>query len=105
MAEQSDGGGLDASIPALVVHAGRVQGVADGIGTARQAAHTVMLGVGAYGQLLGFVPTTINTAQAALTSTLATAESSVRDTADRLRRAAQAYDDADVRARQRMGSA
>jgi hypothetical protein len=105
MAELSDGGGIDASIAALLVHAGRVQGIADRIGTARQAAQTVMLGSGAYGQLLDFVPTSINTAQAALTSTLATAESSVRDTADRLRRAAQAYDDADVRARQRLGSA
>ena len=103
MAVRSDGGGIDASIPALVVHAGRVQGVATRVGTARQAGESVMLGLGAYGHLCGFMPAVVNTLQGFLVRGMGTAESSLRDTADRLRTAAQAYEGSDDRARQRLG--
>jgi hypothetical protein len=103
VAVQSDGGGVDASIPALVVHAGRVQGVATQVGTAAQAGETVMLGQGAYGHLCGFMPAVVNRLQGLVTRGLHTAEGSLRDTADRLRTAAQAYEGADERAGQRLG--
>ena len=73
MAVQSDGGGVDASIPALVVHAGRVQGVATQVGTAARAGETVMLGQGAYGYLCGFMPAVVNRLQGIVTRGLHTA--------------------------------
>jgi hypothetical protein len=103
MAVQSDGGGVDASTPALIVHSGRVQGVADRVGTAAQAGGSVLLGQGAYGQLCGFLPYVMNRLQGMVVGGLSTAQSSLRDTAVRLRTAAQSYDEADVRARQRLG--
>jgi hypothetical protein len=103
MAVQSDGGGVDASIPSLIVHAGRVQGVADRVGTAAQAGGSVPLGQGAYGRLCGFLPYVVNKLQGMVVDGLGTAESSLRDTAARLRTAAQAYDEADGRAQQRLG--
>jgi hypothetical protein len=103
VAVQSDGGGVDASIPALVVHAGRIGGIAGQVGSAAQAGEAVLLGQGAYGHLCGFLPSVVNTLQGFVTRGLRTAEGSLRDTADRLRRAATAYQSADDRAQQRLG--
>lgn len=81
----------------LTRHAGRLDGIADALGTAQQAGQAVRLGTGAYGQLCAFLPALLDGLQTVLVDGITTAAHSVRDTAGRVRTAASGYDAADTR--------
>jgi hypothetical protein len=78
-------------------HAGRLDAIADALTTAQQAGQAVRLGVGAYGQLCALLPPLLDGLQQVLVDGIDTAARSVRDTAGRVRAAADAYDAADGR--------
>jgi hypothetical protein len=85
------GGGFSVSLADLRAHAGRVDTVADHLGTAEQASRTVRVDIGAYGQLCVMVPILIGALDDLVAGGIATARTSVRDTAGRLCTAADAY--------------
>ncbi|WP_246002419.1 type VII secretion target [Allorhizocola rhizosphaerae] len=80
----------------LVSQARRVSVAADEIGTARQAGDRVRLNGDAYGQLCAVVPLLIDGLQQLLADALNVAETSLRDTDERLRQAARSHEDADA---------
>jgi hypothetical protein len=88
----------------LVSHAGEVDRIADGLATAVQAGAAVRTGSGAYGVVCRFVPVLLNGLQQAMVEGMGAAAGSVRDTADRLRSVAAAYDTADGNAVTRLRS-
>lgn len=81
----------------LTRHAGRLEGIADGLAAAQQAGQAVRLGAGAYGQLCAMLPALLDGVQQVLVDGIDSAAHSVRDTAGRVRTAAGAYDSADGR--------
>jgi hypothetical protein len=85
------GEGFAVSPPDLHAHAGRVDAVADRIGTAEQAGRGVRVDAGAYGQLCVMVPVLIGALDDLVVNGIATAQTSVRDTAARLRVTAATY--------------
>jgi hypothetical protein len=80
---------------ALTSHATHVDAVGDEVGAARQAGRTVGLGADAYGKLCVGVPLLLNLLGGDLIEALGTAEQSLHDSADRLRRTAADYRDGD----------
>jgi hypothetical protein len=86
----------------LVAHAGQVDGIGDGLTIAQQAGAAVRTDSGAYGQLCQFVPALLNVLQSQVIDGIATAASSVHDTADALRAVAAAYDGSDSGAADRI---
>lgn len=79
----------------LLSHAGRVDGIADQIGTAEQASRTARTGTDAYGKLCVMVPVLLGALDDMVTDGIAAAQTSVRDTANRLRVTAGTYRTAD----------
>ena len=88
--------------PALVSHAGEVDGIGDGLTTAAQAGQTVQTDTGAYGQLCQFVPAILNDLQQSLVDGMNTAAESAHDTADSLRAVAADYDTSDTNSANRL---
>jgi hypothetical protein len=89
------GEGFTALPEDLRAHAARVEDVADGIGTAEQAGRAVRVDTGAYGQLCAMVPVFIGALDDLVLDGISTAQTSVRDTAARLRATAATYQAAD----------
>ena len=79
------------SLADLRAHAGRVDVVADHLGAAEQASRAVRVDTGAYGHLCVMVPILIGALDDLVAGGITTARTSVRDTAGRLRTAADAY--------------
>lgn len=88
----------------LVAHAGQVDGIGAGLTVAQQAGAAVQTDPGAYGQLCQFVPALLNVLQSQVIDGIATAATSVHDTADALRSVAAAYDSSDSNAADRIRS-
>ena len=86
----------------LIAHAGRVDGIGDGMTTAQQAGSAVQVDSAAYGQLCQFVPALLNTLQSQMIDGIAAAAASAHDTADALRSVAADYDSSDSRAADRI---
>jgi hypothetical protein len=86
----------------LVTHAAQVDGIGDGVTLAQQAGAAVRTDAGAYGQLCQFVPALLNVLQSQVIDGIATAASSIHDTADALRSVAAAYDSSDSNAAERI---
>jgi hypothetical protein len=86
----------------LILHAGTVDRVGDGLTTAADAGRAVHTDAGAYGQLCQFVPALLNGLQQATVEGMTTAADSVHETADALRSVAAAYDGADTAAADRI---
>jgi Excreted virulence factor EspC, type VII ESX diderm len=72
-------------------HAGRLDAIADALVSAQQAGQAVRLGAGVYGQLCAFLPGLLDGLQQVLVDGIDTAARSVRDTAGRVRAAADGY--------------
>lgn len=93
-------------VPAdLVKHAGALEHAADDLGTAKSAGSTVRLDAGAYGQLCGFMPALLGQLADRVLDTLAAGELSLRDTGDKLREVAEAYQISDEQASQDVTAA
>ncbi|WP_431913570.1 type VII secretion target [Micromonospora carbonacea] len=86
----------------LTTHAAHLERRADSLDTARQAGQQVRLGTDAYGQLCATMPVLLDGLQRTLVEGVDTAARSVRDTAGRLRSAAEGYRATDARAEQRL---
>lgn len=86
----------------LVSHAGRVDGIGDGLNTAQQAGSAVRVDSGAYGKLCLVVPALLNFLQDQAIDGIAAAVTSALDTASALRSTAADYDDSDSRAADRI---
>jgi hypothetical protein len=82
----------------VVAHAATMDGIADQVATAKQATDAVRTDAGAYGKLCTMVPVLLNGLQTVLVDGIDQAGASLRDTADRLRTAADGYRAADERA-------
>lgn len=95
-------GQVQVSSADLVAHAGQVDGIGDGLTVAQQAGAAVRTDAGAYGQLCQFVPALLNALQSQVIDGIATAASSVHDTADAVRSVAAAYDRSDSAAADRL---
>jgi hypothetical protein len=89
----------------LCRHAARLGQSAQGVETATQAARTVRLDHGAYGQVCAFVPQLLARLSDPLAGGLSTLGLSIRDTAGRLRATAASYVDADAQSEQRLRDA
>jgi Excreted virulence factor EspC, type VII ESX diderm len=85
----------------LTTHAGHLDQFATEIDGATQAARYVRMHTAAYGQVCAFVPVILNSLSGPLAEGLGTIVTSLRDTADRLRAAANEYAGADARGAQR----
>ncbi|SCE99527.1 type VII secretion target [Micromonospora mirobrigensis] len=96
------GDGIQVDPADLTRHAARLDRSADQIDTAWQAGQHVRLGADAYGQLCAFMPALLDGLHAVLVDGIGTAAGSVRDTAGRLRTAADGYRAADTRAQQQL---
>ncbi len=72
----------------LLAHAGAIEQVAATLGTAGQAGEQVRLGAGAYGQLCQMVPVLLGFLQDRVIEGIDAAQTSVADTAGRLRQVA-----------------
>ncbi|WP_027344853.1 type VII secretion target [Hamadaea tsunoensis] len=93
-------------VPAdLVKHAGQLEHGADELGTAKSAGDQVRLDAGAYGQLCGFMPALIGKLADRVLDTLSAGELSLRDTGDKLREVAEAYQISDEQAGQVVAAA
>lgn len=79
----------------LVVHAGHMDVIGDGLTTAQQAGQAVRMGGGAYGMLCQIVPNLLNGLQGLVVDGIGTAASAVHDTADAVRLVAADYDAVD----------
>jgi cobalamin biosynthesis protein CbiG len=86
----------------LTGHAGHLDQFAADIEAATQAARYVRIHTGAYGQVCAFVPVVLNTLSSPLAEGLGSIVTSLRDTATRLRAAANEYASADARSAQRQ---
>jgi excreted virulence factor EspC (type VII ESX diderm) len=86
-------------------HATHVDTVADGLGTAEQAGEAVQVGVDAYGRLCTTVPLLLGWLRDGVIDGIATAEDSLHDSADRLRRVAVGYQQSDEAAVSRIPQA
>jgi len=86
----------------LVAHAAEVDGIGDGLGTAKQAGEAVRVDASAYGQLCQFVPGLLNGLQTALIDGIGSAVTAAHNTADALRSTAIDYDAADGNAADRL---
>ncbi|WP_431974797.1 type VII secretion target [Micromonospora haikouensis] len=86
----------------LTTHAAHLERCADSLDTARQAGQHVRLGTDAYGQLCAIMPVLLDGLQQTLVGGVDAAARSARDTAGRLRSAAEGYRAADARAEQRL---
>jgi hypothetical protein len=86
----------------LMSHAGQVDGIGDGLSTAKQAGAAVRADAGAYGQLCQIVPALLNLLQDKAIDGIAAAVTSVHDTANALRATASDYDGSDGRAADRI---
>jgi hypothetical protein len=86
----------------LVSHASEVDGIGDGLDTAKRAGEAVRVDTGAYGQLCQFVPALINGLQTTLIDGIGGAVTAAHDTADALRSTATDYDAADGNAADRL---
>lgn len=82
----------------LDVHAGHLDAVADTVDLAAGAGRSVQLDGDAYGQLCALLPVLVDQVQRVLVDGVDGAAGSVRDTAGRLRTAADRYRGADARA-------
>lgn len=89
--------GLAVTPADLVAHAGQLERIADTLTTARQAGQATRLDSGAYGHLCGMLPVLLGGLQQLVIDGIDTAAHSVRDTAGRVRTAANGYDEADRR--------
>ena len=86
----------------LVAHAAEVDGIGDGLDTAKQAGATVRVDTGAYSQLCQFVPSILNDLQTTVIDGIGSAVTAAHDTADALRSTATGYDAADGNAADRL---
>ncbi|GIF26692.1 acetylglutamate kinase [Actinoplanes tereljensis] len=86
----------------LVTHAGRLDGIGDGLTTAKQAGEAVRTDSGAYGQLCQIVPALLNILQSQVIDGIGTAATSVHDTATEVRAVAADYDTSDGNAADRL---
>lgn len=82
----------------LIAHAGNVEKVASALGQAHQAAASTTPSTDAYGKLCFVVPILLRLLQDIVVDGIDAAEQSLRDSADRVRRAASDYRDSDERA-------
>jgi Excreted virulence factor EspC, type VII ESX diderm len=101
-------GELAADPAAIVSHAGAVDGIAAKIAISKQAGDTVRIDNAAYGHLCALMPPMINYLQDIVLDAIAAADTSLTDTASRLRTAASAYqaaDDTSKRDIRRIGAA
>ncbi|MEV4345013.1 type VII secretion target [Actinoplanes sp. NPDC049596] len=96
------GGQIQVRSSDLVMHAREVDGIGDGLATAKHAGEAVRVGAGAYGQLCQFVPALLDGLQTSLIDGIGGAVNAARDTADALRSTAADYDAADGNAADRM---
>jgi Excreted virulence factor EspC, type VII ESX diderm len=87
----------------LTRHATGIDSVAAQVAQAKQAGDTVRLDGQAYGKLCWAVPLMINSLQDIVLDALGAADASLRETAQRLRAAADRYDQADHTAQERIG--
>ncbi len=90
------GDGFRVSPPDLVAHATAVDAVAGGLDTAGQAGDQVRLGAGAYGQLCQILPVLLGFLQDRVIDGIEAAQTSVADTAGRLRQVAAGYQGSDA---------
>ncbi|MEV0269867.1 type VII secretion target [Hamadaea sp. NPDC050747] len=100
-------GELNATPSAIVQHAGVVDGIAARVATAKQAGETVRVDNAAYGRLCTLLPPLINFLQNMVLDAITEADTSLTDTAARLRTAAGAYlaaDDSSERDIRRIGT-
>jgi len=79
----------------LHAHARHIDEVADEIATAHQAARTTEPSTDAYGKLCVIVPLTLNAVHGPVVDGIGSAVESVRDTAARVRSAADRYQSTD----------
>ena len=86
----------------LVSHASEVDGIGDGLDTAKRAGEAVRVDTRAYGQLCQFVPALLNGLQITLIDGIGSAVTAAHDTADALRSTAADYDAADGNAADRL---
>ncbi|MEU8190616.1 type VII secretion target [Micromonospora carbonacea] len=86
----------------LTTHAAHLERCADSLDTARRAGQHVRLDADAYGQLCALMPALLDGLQQTLVGGVDAAARSARDTAGRLRSAAEGYRAADARAEQRF---
>lgn len=86
----------------LVSHASQVDGIGDGLDTAKLAGEAVRVDLGAYGQLCQFVPALLNGLQTTLIDGIGRAVTAAHDTAEALRSTAADYDSTDGNAADRL---
>lgn len=79
----------------LTAHAGRVDAIAERVGTAARAGETVRLDSQAYGQLCSIVPVLLGVLQHVVDDAITTAAQSLHDTSTRLHILAHAYESTD----------
>ncbi|MCP2323597.1 hypothetical protein HDA40_002104 [Hamadaea flava] len=84
-------GEVTATPAAIVQHAGAVDGIAAGVTTAKRAGETARVDNAAYGRLCTLLPPMINFLQDMVLDAITAADTSLTDTAARLRAAAHAY--------------
>jgi Excreted virulence factor EspC, type VII ESX diderm len=96
------GGQFQVNSSDLVSHAAEVDGIGDGLDTAKQAGAAVRVDTGAFGQLCQFVPALLNDLQTRLIDGIGSAVTAAHDTADALRSTAADYDAADGNTANRM---
>lgn len=100
-------GELAANPAVILQHARAVDGIAASVSTAKQAGDTVRVDNAAYGRLCTLLPPMINFLQDMVLDAIAAADTSLTDTAARLRTAAGAYqlsDDASEQDIRRIGA-
>jgi hypothetical protein len=95
-------GQLQVSSADLVTHAAQVDGIGARLTLAQQVGAAARTDAGAYGRLCQFVPALLNVLQSQVIDGIATAASSIHDTADALRSVAAAYDNSDSNAAERI---
>jgi len=95
-------------VPSTVLkHAAGIEALASDVARAKQAGDTVRVDNEAYGRLCTIVPTLINNLQDMVLDAIGTADTSLQDTAQRLRTVAQSYltsDSASEQASREIGS-
>lgn len=92
----SPGDGIAVRPADLLTHAGHLDGVAGALAAAKDAGQAVMIDRLAYGQLCMIVPALLDVLQGRVVDGIAAGIDSLRDTADRLRAAADGYQTADA---------
>jgi Excreted virulence factor EspC, type VII ESX diderm len=86
----------------LTAHAGHLDEFAADVEAATQAARYVRMHTAAYGQVCAFVPVVLNSLSSPLAEGLGSIVTSLRDTATRLRAAANEYAGAEARSAERQ---